>query len=461
MGIPPERRGVGGTGEGLKLARPSVQNPPQVTIGVPTPPPLNLQRPNLGSGLSMQRVASLDRGLEPQGGASEVGDLDRSTVHLRAVNTKVPQILQPILTEILKSQPKKIFSGNPTEFPSWKKSWDSFADTLKASVGGGGTLPDKALLRILEGWLDEASQKQLQTKLETTPDLPYSDFMVQLCQEFDFVPKRAERNKWRTIKLQREGDTLKFAEWRKFKASLQESLVGVETPLEVELREHILQQLPRNTREAVVKKEIERSKQRNWVSIHFPPNVSRAAALEIVGDELGLRIRDLPNPRGEDLSVDCHTEALAEKAVTLDGLKFTNAEGREVGTLTIHRLRSLPMGTDDLLATIDALAWGEYEVQRMTPTEENQPKSSEKSQVRKVESSPNPQSPKESSGKGAWSKSPPSMGGGRGRESRARSTTPTPDVCYTFLRDGRPAQPTISTASAATTSKIKGRGEKT
>ena len=96
----------------------------------------------------------------------------------------------------------------------------------------------------------------------------------------------------------RKGGRLKFAEWRKFKAALQESLVGVETPLEFELREHILQQLPRNTREAVVKKEIERSKQSNWISIHFPPNVSRAAALEIVGDELGLRIRDLPNPPG-------------------------------------------------------------------------------------------------------------------------------------------------------------------
>lgn len=105
------------------------------------------------------------------------------------------------------------------------------------------------------------------------------------------------------------------------------------------------------------------------------------------------------------------------------------------------------MGTDDLLATIDALAWGEYEVQRMTPTEENQPKSSEKSQVRKVESSPNPQSPKESSGKGAWSKGPPSMGGGRGRESRARSTTPTPEVCYTCLRDGRPANHLYSECS--------------
>ena len=144
--------------------------------------------------------------------------------------------------------------------------------------------------------------------------------------------------------------------------------------------------------------------------------------------------------------------------MTLDGLKFTNAEGREVGTLTIHRLRSLPMGTDDLLATSDALAWGEYEVQRMTPTEENQPKSSEKSQVRKVESSPNPQSPKESSGKGAWSKGPPSLGGGRGRESRARSTTPTPEVCYTCLRDGRPDNHLYSECSHYL--QIQGIGEK-
>ena len=49
------------------------------------------------------------------------------------------------------------------------------------------------------------------------------------------------------------------------------------------------------------------------------------------------------------------------------------------------------MGTDDLLATVDALAWGEYEVERMTPADEKQPKIPESSQVRKVENSPNPQ----------------------------------------------------------------------
>ena len=62
-----------------------------------------------------------------------------------------------------------------------------------------------ALLKILEGWLDEATQKQLRTQLEAQTDLRFQEFMSQLCREFDFVPSRQERNKWRDTKIKLEG----------------------------------------------------------------------------------------------------------------------------------------------------------------------------------------------------------------------------------------------------------------
>ncbi|EPS61993.1 hypothetical protein M569_12800, partial [Genlisea aurea] len=363
---------------------------------------------------------------EGSGVASEMGEFDRSTgVGIRAIGV-IPSMLKPVLTEMLKSQPKKIFSGHPEDFPAWKRGWEAFIETLKASAGGA-IIPDKAMLRILEGWLDDASQKILQAKLEMNPEVSYQEFMTQLCTEFDFVRHRGDRNRWRTIKLQWEGENLQVAEWRRFKATLQESLVGVEEPPEKEMREYLLQQLPRKTREAVVKKEIERSTHQQWVSVYFPPNVNRGSAVETLGEELGLRIRD--NTQGnEPLVVNCLNESLVEKALSLDGAIFNNPGGHPGGKISVQRVKSMPLGVKELMAMVDALVWGEYEVQRMAPAvQEEKPKENhppwkfqrEKTPVRVVaNNSPNrgrPSSPRDfpSGGKGGK--------GGKGGDSRAPS----------------------------------------
>ena len=120
--IPPEILRVGG---GARLARHSVA---QV----------------------VPRAYPTDQGSELRGGGSEP-EVGSTLVGVRTLGVKLPQVLNPILTEILKGQPKKVFSGKPTDFAAWKRSWDAFAETLKAS-SGGNPIPDKAMLRILEGW---------------------------------------------------------------------------------------------------------------------------------------------------------------------------------------------------------------------------------------------------------------------------------------------------------------------
>ena len=118
---------------------------------------------------------------------SEAGDFERSSVAgVRAIG-KLPPALQPVIQEMLKSQPKKIFSGNPSDFKAWKKAWDSFEKTLKAS-SGGLAIPDMALLKILEGWLDEATQKQLRTHLEAQPVLRFQEFMSSCAANLILCP---------------------------------------------------------------------------------------------------------------------------------------------------------------------------------------------------------------------------------------------------------------------------------
>ena len=223
-----------------------------------------------------------------------------------------------------------------------------------------------ALLKILEGWLDEASQKLLRTQLEMQPDLQFQEFMSQLCREFHFVPTKQDRNKWRETTIELEGGRLTFAAWRKFKASLQESLVGVEPPQAEEIREHLLKHLPKGIRDQLIKKEIDGTKKKSWVTVHFPSSANRASVLELVGNHLGLRLQD-PDPEVGKIVVNCLTGELVEKALLLDGMQLANLSGRAVGTLTVHQVRSVPMGQKDILDAVDKLMWAESEAQRVAP----------------------------------------------------------------------------------------------
>ena len=99
--------------------------------------------------------------------------------------------------------------------------------------------------------------------------------------------------------------------------------------------------------------------------MYFPPSVNRASAVETLGEELGLRIRDSAQGN-EPLVVNCLNEAVVEKALTLDGLVFNNPGGHPGGKISVQRVKSLPLGAKELMAMVDALVWGEYEVQRMS-----------------------------------------------------------------------------------------------
>ena len=108
--------------------------------------------------------------------------------------------------------------------------------------------------------------------------------------------------------------------------------------------------------------------------MYFPPSVNRASAVETLGEELGLRIRDSAQGN-EPLVVNCLNEAVVEKALTLDGLVFNNPGGHPGGKISVQRVKSLPLGAKELMAMVDALVWGEYEVQRMSqPPQGEQPK---------------------------------------------------------------------------------------
>ena len=162
----------------------------------------------------------------------------------------VPTLLQPLVAELLKRHKTRVFSGNPVEFPEWKKAWEGFLDAARTAANGA-PIPDKTILGILEGWLDDASRRALRTRLNQNPDLPYATFLQELAREVS-VGSAPQRNKWREVRLKlTEGGDIGFANWRNFKSSLEESLVGVQPPQDEDLREHVLKQLPQPLRRAI------------------------------------------------------------------------------------------------------------------------------------------------------------------------------------------------------------------
>jgi len=184
--------------------------------------------PGTNSGWTVQPPQNFEQETRSRG-TSEAGDGEGlSSVGVRAVAT-VPPLLQPFLAEVLKSHHRKVFMGEPSDFPGWKHAWESFLEACRAT-SGGMALPDIAVLHLMEGWLDKGSQILLHTRLSERPDLRYWEFFAELCREFEFDSGRGKRNRWRDVHLKLPRGKVTFAEWRNFKLSLEANLAGVETP---------------------------------------------------------------------------------------------------------------------------------------------------------------------------------------------------------------------------------------
>ena len=109
------------------------------------------------------------------GPRSEVGETEgASVVGMRPV-TEVPFILQPLLSEVLKRHQTRVFSGEPSDFLSWREAWEGFLTTAK-STAGSANIPDDALFLLFKSWLDPASEEALQAKRRDTPALTFHEF---------------------------------------------------------------------------------------------------------------------------------------------------------------------------------------------------------------------------------------------------------------------------------------------
>jgi len=133
---------------------------------------------------NFQRRTVVDHTLDTRSiAATYFGEEEGSTTGVRGVSTTSPTLLLPFLQEVLRSHTKQVFSGDPADFAEWRKAWESFVEAAMAASGGQG-IPDNAMLRVWEGWLDKATKGSMRNKIKENTALRHSDFFLELCREF-------------------------------------------------------------------------------------------------------------------------------------------------------------------------------------------------------------------------------------------------------------------------------------
>ena len=250
---------------------------------------------------------------------------------------------------------------------SWREAWEGFLTTAK-STAGSSNIPDDALFLLFKSWLDPASKKALQAKRRDNPALTFNEFYRQLNQEM--LPLvRGPKNRWQEVTLKKKGESVAFADWRNFKASLEESLAAAKLPPAEDLRDHVIKQLPTSMKEMVLREEAAAARSKFQVVVKLPSSAPRDEILDEIGRKLGLRIPD-PNPQNGFVVVDCLTETIFRLALDWDGAVFTDPMGRRSEALTVTLLQNQPLPYTEILRLVDAQVWVDQEMRRIAPEKE-------------------------------------------------------------------------------------------
>ena len=113
-----------------------------------------------------------------------------------------------------------------------------------------------------------------------SPNLTYLEFFQRLNREKMHGPLVGRKDRWREVKLTPKSGHVTFAEWRNFKASMDESLLGVvDLPTNEDLRDHVLKQLPSALKEVILREEANVARTKFLVFVGIPPLATRGEIL--------------------------------------------------------------------------------------------------------------------------------------------------------------------------------------
>ena len=107
----------------------------------------------------------------------------------------------------------EIFTGMRSDWPDWKRRWETYASVL-GSAGSGG-VPDAFLLSRLESVLDPPSRAELRSMSEM--GMTYLPIWAKICNYFERDCEETSRSAWENLSLNFKGKLTSY-EWRAYAA---------------------------------------------------------------------------------------------------------------------------------------------------------------------------------------------------------------------------------------------------
>ena len=132
------------------------------------------------------------------------------------------------------------FSGEPEDWPEWKRRWMTFLDNVESAMPG---ITDAQVLTIFKGLLDEASVNKLEAEQMVDPDVGYDEFVATLDLEFGGENASNLRSKWYGLRLHHKG-AVRLSDWRTFSSQFIKLMVMLGDPNEEEAERLFLRGVP-------------------------------------------------------------------------------------------------------------------------------------------------------------------------------------------------------------------------
>ena len=104
------------------------------------------------------------------------------------------------------------FSGEPEDWPVWKRRWLQFLENVEEAMP---SISDQKMLTIFKGLVDEASIDKLEAEQFLEPDTGYEELLAVLDLEFGSDNVTSLRSKWYSLRLKHQG-TVRMSDWRRF-----------------------------------------------------------------------------------------------------------------------------------------------------------------------------------------------------------------------------------------------------
>jgi hypothetical protein len=199
--------------------------------------------------------------------------------------------------------PPEPFSGQRSEYPTFKAAWQRYVDILQM---GGGYLPDSFVLARLEPILDAGSRSILKSELERNPRYTHAEFWQMMEKTFCGESPISARQNWEELQIATAGK-LTPQNWRQFYADFRRLQHRISDATDGEAVRLLRQKLPERLAEKVESENCRRKKVSKWIEIRNIFGATEVDVINWVGGITGTNPRSVQkNPAMDGIwRVDC------------------------------------------------------------------------------------------------------------------------------------------------------------